>query len=233
MSAASESEEDPLAGDDDNDASWLPPTATDEIASDSDDEVVVTREGAEEESEAAEEAEAAAAEESEAAAAEVSLGENSSSDDKVEEGGEEGEWQVEDDVAMQQEHGCHIYRGKNGTIWKSTPTVAPTARMPAINIFREKFEPSFMLRSRDVSSVFAAVVSPDVKDIIYRITNKKGKHYAREWNEKHLGSDRKWLDLTIDELNCFIGKLLACSLQEISSIVYNLLFFQVCCCMPE
>lgn len=102
--------------------------------------------------------------------------------------------------------------GRDGTIWRKAepPRVG---RLPAHNIMRFRAGPKE--QNAIPVEVFKKFFSPNIAFIIVTETNRYAKKVYRKWNEENPGkTTREWIDLTITELEAFIGILLAAGVSH-------------------
>lgn len=100
-----------------------------------------------------------------------------------------------------------FFLGKNYRKWWKEPQGPKNARTPASHIFKDRRRTSNETKTANLFEIFGMIISKDLKDIIVKCTNTKAESFYAAWNEEHSENHKTWKPMTMDELNCFIGKI--------------------------
>lgn len=135
--------------------------------------------------------------------------------DDVVELADEEEDEVEGDDSQDEEDGDfsadygEMFISKDETFWLKTSFTR--RRQRSSNIIRiPPGVSSSVDKEGNVAYFFKLFISPAIVDIVVKYTNQRGSWETEEYNKKHEGVQRKWINVDETEIYAFIG-LLICS----------------------
>ncbi|KAK9685510.1 Transposase IS4 [Popillia japonica] len=99
-----------------------------------------------------------------------------------------------------------VYHSPDSTVWNKTPL--PSSQTRSYNIIRESGGPNRITTLYTRTDTFNALVTPEMKRIIIRESNRKANQVYYDFNKNSPSAPKLWKPITYEELDAFFGILL-------------------------